>query len=121
MSIDPTVSVGAVAGGLGSTALFAHAIHLSDREIARMVETDSAIAHCPVSNMFIRSGVMPIARYLDEGLRILAEVKRQVDVPILTDVHEDTNISAVARVVDVMQTLGYSLGVEIENLHAALD
>ena len=58
------------AGGLGRKALFAHAIHLSEREIARMVETDSAIAHCPVSNMFIRSGVMPIARYLDEGLRI---------------------------------------------------
>ena len=35
-----------------------------------MVETDSAIAHCPVSNMFIRSGVMPVRRYLDEGLRL---------------------------------------------------
>jgi guanine deaminase len=58
------------AGGLGRKALFAHSIHLSDREVARLVETDSAIAHCPVSNMFIRSGVMPIARYLDEGLRI---------------------------------------------------
>jgi guanine deaminase len=58
------------AGGLGRKALFAHSIHLSEREIARMVETDSAVAHCPVSNMFIRSGVMPIARYLDEGLRV---------------------------------------------------
>ena len=58
------------AGGLGRKALLAHSIHLSDREVARMVETDSAVAHCPVSNMFIRSGVMPIARYLDEGLRI---------------------------------------------------
>jgi guanine deaminase len=58
------------AGGLGRNALFAHAIHLSDREVARMVETDSAVAHCPVSNMFIRSGVMPVSRYLDDGLRI---------------------------------------------------
>ncbi len=58
------------AGGLGRKALFAHSIHLSGREIARMVETDSAIAHCPVSNMFIRSGVMPLARYQGEGLRI---------------------------------------------------
>ena len=40
----------------------------------------------------------------DEGLRILAEVKRQIGVPVLTDVHEDTDISAVASVVDVMQT-----------------
>ena len=41
---------------------------------------------------------------VDEGLRILAEVKRQIDVPVLTDVHEDTNIRMVSRVVDVMQT-----------------
>ncbi len=58
------------AGGLGRKALFAHSIHLSERELGRMVETDSAIAHCPVSNMFIRSGVMPIGRYLEAGLRI---------------------------------------------------
>ena len=41
---------------------------------------------------------------VDEGLRILAEVKRQIGVPVLTDVHEDTDIRAVANVVDVMQT-----------------
>ena len=41
---------------------------------------------------------------VDEGLRILAEVKRQIDVPVLTDVHEDTNIRMVSRVVDVRQT-----------------
>jgi guanine deaminase len=58
------------AGGLGPKALFAHAIHLSEREIGRMVESGSAVAHCPVSNMFIRSGVMPIVRYLEAGLRM---------------------------------------------------
>jgi 2-dehydro-3-deoxyphosphooctonate aldolase (KDO 8-P synthase) len=41
---------------------------------------------------------------MEEGLRILAEVKRQVGLPVLTDVHEDTDINAVASVVDVMQT-----------------
>ncbi len=41
---------------------------------------------------------------VDEGLRILAEVKSQLGVPILTDVHEDTDISTVAEVVDVLQT-----------------
>jgi 2-dehydro-3-deoxyphosphooctonate aldolase (KDO 8-P synthase) len=39
-----------------------------------------------------------------EGLRILSEVQRQVGVPVLTDVHEDTDIGAVAAVVDVLQT-----------------
>ena len=36
---------------------------------------------------------------MEEGLRILAEVKRQVGLPVLTDVHEDTDIGAVADVV----------------------
>ena len=41
---------------------------------------------------------------IDEGLRILAEVKRQIGVPVLTDVHEDTPMAEVAAVVDVLQT-----------------
>ena len=41
---------------------------------------------------------------LEEGLRILAEVKRQIDVPVLTDVHEYTPLAEVASVVDVLQT-----------------
>ena len=41
---------------------------------------------------------------LDEGLRILQKVKDEVGVPVLTDVHEDTPLEAVAQVVDVLQT-----------------
>ena len=41
---------------------------------------------------------------MEEGLRILGEVKRQVGVPILTDVHEDTPMDEAAEVVDVLQT-----------------
>jgi 2-dehydro-3-deoxyphosphooctonate aldolase (KDO 8-P synthase) len=41
---------------------------------------------------------------MDEGLRILAEVRRQVDVPVLTDVHAIDEIATVAAVVDVLQT-----------------
>jgi 2-dehydro-3-deoxyphosphooctonate aldolase (KDO 8-P synthase) len=41
---------------------------------------------------------------LDEGLRILSEVKKQIGVPVLTDVHEDTPLAEVAAVVDVLQT-----------------
>ncbi len=41
---------------------------------------------------------------MEEGLQILAKVKKQVGVPVLTDVHEDTPLAEVAAVVDVMQT-----------------
>src|SRR3954453_2495878 len=40
---------------------------------------------------------------LKEGLRILAKVKKTVDVPILTDVHEISQMEASADVVDVIQ------------------
>ncbi len=41
---------------------------------------------------------------LEGGLRVLAEVKRQIGVPVLTDVHEYTPLAEVASVVDVLQT-----------------
>ncbi len=41
---------------------------------------------------------------IEEGLRILELVKKSIGVPILTDVHEDTPLSEVSSVVDVLQT-----------------
>ncbi len=58
------------AGGLGPRTILAHAIHLSDAELARLVETDTRVAHCPSSNLFLASGIMPLARYREAGLGI---------------------------------------------------
>ncbi|MEG3592493.1 MAG: 3-deoxy-8-phosphooctulonate synthase [Pseudomonadota bacterium] len=41
---------------------------------------------------------------IDEGLKILEKIKKEIDVPVLTDVHEDTPIDEVASVVDILQT-----------------
>jgi 2-dehydro-3-deoxyphosphooctonate aldolase (KDO 8-P synthase) len=41
---------------------------------------------------------------MDAGLHILAEVKRQIGVPVLTDVHTEAEVPAVAAVADVLQT-----------------
>jgi guanine deaminase len=58
------------AGGLGERTVLAHAVHLSDRELSRLVETGSRVAHCPISNLFLASGVMPLGRYLEAGLSV---------------------------------------------------
>ena len=58
------------AGGLGERTVLAHAVHLSDRELARLVETRTRVAHCPISNLFLASGVMPLGRYLEAGLSL---------------------------------------------------
>ncbi len=41
---------------------------------------------------------------LEKGLAILQKVKKELDIPVLTDVHEDTPLAEVASVVDVLQT-----------------
>ena len=41
---------------------------------------------------------------LEKGLQALAQVRKQIGVPVLTDVHEDTPLAEVAEVVDVLQT-----------------
>ncbi len=41
---------------------------------------------------------------LDAGLKILDEVRRQLNIPVLTDVHEESQVKTVASVVDVLQT-----------------
>ena len=50
------------------------------------------------------SGASPRGPGLDAGLKLLAEVRRQTGVPILTDVHGEAEIGAVAAVADVLQT-----------------
>ncbi|MBA2571250.1 MAG: guanine deaminase, partial [Chloroflexi bacterium] len=55
------------AGALGERTILAHAVHLSERELSRLVESGSRIAHCPASNLFLASGVMPLGRYLERG------------------------------------------------------
>ncbi len=58
------------AGALGPQAILAHAIHLSDREVGRLVEARVGVAHCPASNLFLASGMMPLAAYRHAGVRL---------------------------------------------------
>ena len=58
------------AGLLGPDAVMAHCIYLTDPELALMKARGAFIAHCPASNMNVRSGIAPIRRYLDAGLNI---------------------------------------------------
>ena len=41
---------------------------------------------------------------MEQGLDILADVRKQIDVPVLTDVHAEHEVAAVAAVIDVLQT-----------------
>ncbi len=58
------------AGGLGERTILAHAVHLSDREIARLASSGARVAHCPESNLFLASGTMPLSTYLASGVGV---------------------------------------------------
>lgn len=58
------------AGALGARTVLAHAIHLSQREVARLVESETRVAHCPSSNLFLSSGMMPLEAYRAAGMTV---------------------------------------------------
>ena len=70
-------------GLLGKTSLFAHGIHLSAREKARLAESGSAVIHCPTSNTFLGSGLFDLN----------ATTKAGVGVGVATDIAGGTSYS----------------------------
>lgn len=57
-------------GLLGPRSFFAHGIHLSDRELARLAESGSSIVHCPTSNNFLGSGQFRWRKSREAGVRV---------------------------------------------------
>ena len=78
-------------GLLGPRSLFAHGVHLSERECARLSEAGATVVHCPTSNTFLGSGLF------DAGH--VGHPDRPVRIGIATDVGGGTSYS-------MLQTLG---------------
>jgi guanine deaminase len=79
-------------GLLGPRSLFAHGIHLSERECARLSETGSTVIHCPTSNSFLGSGIMRMAH--------MAKAERPVAIGVATDVGGGTSYSMLATLAE---------------------
>ncbi len=72
-------------GLLGPRSLFAHGVHLSERECARLHEAGSTVIHCPTSNTFLGSGLFDIEQ--------LRKPARPVRIGVATDVAGGTSYS----------------------------
>jgi guanine deaminase len=57
-------------GLVGPRSVFAHDVHVGDGELARLAAAGAAVAHCPSSNAFLGSGLFPMRRHLDSGVRV---------------------------------------------------
>lgn len=82
-------------GLLGPRAIFGHGIHLSDGEIARLSETDSTVAFCPTSNLFIGSGLFNMGRLRGGGVK----------VGLATDVGGGTSFSMLRTAAEAYKVL----------------
>jgi len=57
-------------GWIGPDVWYAHAVHLSEDEIDMLGQTGTGVAHCPSSNMRLGSGIAPVRRMLDRGVKV---------------------------------------------------
>ena len=57
-------------GLVSNRSVFAHGIHLSDRERRRLAAAGAAIAFCPTSNLFLGSGLFDVAAVLEAGMKL---------------------------------------------------
>jgi guanine deaminase len=92
------------AGLLGRRSVFAHCIHLDDKEWQRMAESQSGIAFCPTSNLFLGSGLFNLNR----------AVKENINVGLGTDVGGGTSFSILQTLNEaykVLQMRGDTLSI----------
>lgn len=85
-------------------SIFAHGIHLSERELSRLSEASSAIIHCPTSNTFLGSGLFDIAQMKNTG--------HPVRFGLATDIGAGTSYSMLATMSEaykVAMLKGYRL------------
>ena len=91
----------------GPCVIESEALALSTAETLKKITDDLGIPFIYKSS-FDKANRSSGASYrgpgIAEGLRILAKVKAEIGVPVLTDVHEDTPLDEVAAMVDVLQT-----------------
>ncbi|AZM37132.1 guanine deaminase [Acinetobacter baumannii] len=100
-------------GLTGQRSVFAHCVHLEDAEWQCMHETDSAIAFCPTSNLFLGSGLFPLNKTWQQ----------QVKVGLGTDVGAGTSFSLLQTVNEaykVQQLQGNKLSAFESLYHATL-
>jgi 2-dehydro-3-deoxyphosphooctonate aldolase (KDO 8-P synthase) len=114
MDVDATVQVGAVRIGGGPLAVIAGPCVIEGRDSAlrhgEALRTITARVGVPFvykssydkANRTSGRSFRGLGR--DEGLAILAEVRRTIEAPILTDVHEREDVATVAEVADILQT-----------------
>jgi len=57
-------------GWVGDDVWYAHGVYFHDEELARLAKTGTGVAHCPVSNLRLGSGIAPVPKMLEAGVKV---------------------------------------------------
>jgi cytosine/adenosine deaminase-related metal-dependent hydrolase len=88
-------------GWLGEDVWFAHGIHFTDEEVRRLAATKTGVAHCPVSNMKLSSGICKVPLMLELGVPVGLAVDGNGS-------NDDSNLLADIRVAFLLHRLSSS-------------
>lgn len=88
-------------GWLGTDVWFAHGVHFTDDEVRKLAKTGTGVAHCPVSNMKLASGVAKLPLMLKEGVSVGLAVDGSAS-------NDCSNILAEIRAAYLLHRLIYS-------------
>lgn len=86
-------------GLLREGTILAHGVHLESKEVDLIKERKAGISHCPTSNFNLRSGIAPIGRYLDKGVKVGlgTDVSGGFSKSILTEIQHASMASKVLQ------------------------
>ena len=88
-------------GWIGSDVWFAHGIHFNDEELKLLADTGTGVAHCPVSNMKLSSGIARISEMIDLGVRVGLAVDGSAS-------NDGSSLMEEMRIAVLLQRLKYS-------------
>lgn len=83
---------------LGDDVWFAHSVWVNDAEIAQYAQTGTGVAHCPSSNMLLASGIAPIRKMMNAGVKVGLGVDGSASNDASHMLHEPRQAMLLARV-----------------------
>lgn len=88
-------------GWVGEDVFYAHGIHFNDAELKRLAETGTGVAHCPVSNMKLASGIARVSEMIGMGIPVGLGVDGSAS-------NDGSNLLAEIRTGYLLQRLRYN-------------
>lgn len=114
-------------GLLSERSLFAHGIHLTDRERERLRESESTVVHCPTSNAFLGSGIMPMRKMRHLRLGVATDIGGGTSYSLLATLGETYKLQMLSgykpsvRELYFLATLGNAQRLQIDGNTGSLD